>query len=112
MLGDWAQSGNIQISGLEVSDGQDEIPQYLRNVLHVLEDVYHNGTRNLEGTFYISPSEARETYLLESGKLTMVRVWFQVLRPDDMYGAMKDQKKESWKEHDIIWQLLFSRAYR
>ncbi len=33
MLGDWAQSGNIQISGLEVSDDQDEIPQYMRNVL-------------------------------------------------------------------------------
>ena len=33
MLGDWANSGNIQISGLESSDGQDEVPQYLKNVL-------------------------------------------------------------------------------
>ena len=33
MLGDWAQSGNIPISGLEVSDNQDEIPQYLKKVL-------------------------------------------------------------------------------
>jgi exoribonuclease R len=33
MLGDWAQSGNIQISGLEVSDDQDEVPRYLKNVL-------------------------------------------------------------------------------
>ena len=33
MLGDWASSGNIQISGLESSDGQDEVPEYLKNVL-------------------------------------------------------------------------------
>ena len=33
MLGDWANSGNIQISGLESSDGQDEVPEYLKNVL-------------------------------------------------------------------------------
>ena len=33
MLGDWAQSGNVQISGLEVSDDQDEVPQYLKHVL-------------------------------------------------------------------------------
>tara|TARA_B100001094_G_scaffold117939_1_gene113722 strand:+ start:4661 stop:6937 length:2277 start_codon:yes stop_codon:yes gene_type:complete len=32
MLGDWANSGNIQISGLEISD-DDEVPQYLKNVL-------------------------------------------------------------------------------
>ena len=70
------------------------IPLSEADIHHVLEDVYQNGTRNLEGTFHISPSEARETYLLENGKLTMVRVWFQVLRPDDMYGAMKEQKKD------------------
>ena len=33
MLGDWANSGNIQISGLEISDDQDGIPQYMKNVL-------------------------------------------------------------------------------
>ena len=33
MLGDWANSGNIQISGLEDSEDDDEIPQYLKNVL-------------------------------------------------------------------------------
>ncbi len=76
-----------------VIDPISGIPLSEADIHHVLEDVYYNGTRNLEGTFYISPSEARETYLLENGKLTMVRVWFQVLRPDDMYGAMKDQKK-------------------
>ena len=32
MLGDWANSGNIHISGLEISD-DDEVPQYLKNVL-------------------------------------------------------------------------------
>ena len=77
-----------------VIDPVSGIPLSEADIHHVLEDVYHNGTRNLEGTFHISPSQARETYLLENGKLTMVRVWFQVLRPDDMYGAMKDQKKD------------------
>ena len=76
-----------------VIDPVSGIPLSEAEIHHVLEDVCHNGTRNLEGTFYISSSEAREAYLLENGKLTMVRVWFQVLRPDDMYGAMKDQKK-------------------
>ena len=33
MLGDWAQSENIKISGMESSDNRDEIPQYLKNVL-------------------------------------------------------------------------------
>jgi len=63
-------------------------------IYNVLEDVYTNGTRNLDGTFYISPSDARATYHLEDGKLTMVRSWFLVLRPDDMYGQMKVQKNQ------------------
>ena len=33
MLGDWASSGNIEISGLENSDDQDDVAQYLKNVL-------------------------------------------------------------------------------
>ena len=33
MLGDWASSGNIEISGLENSGDQDDVPQYLKNVL-------------------------------------------------------------------------------
>jgi len=33
MLGDWANSGNIQISGLESSEDDDDIPKYLKNVL-------------------------------------------------------------------------------
>ncbi len=76
-----------------VIDPVSGIPLSEADIYHVLEDVYRNGTRNLDGTFHISPSAARETYLLENGKLTMVRIWFQVLRPDDMYGAMKEQKK-------------------
>ena len=33
MLGDWANSGNIEISGLENSNDQDGVAQYLKNVL-------------------------------------------------------------------------------
>jgi len=33
MLGDWANSGNIEISGLENSNDQDDVAQYLKNVL-------------------------------------------------------------------------------
>jgi len=62
-------------------------------IYKVLEDVYRNGTINLEGTFYISPSDARGIYLLEDGKVTMARSWFEVERPDDIYGLMKEQKK-------------------
>ena len=60
----------------------------------VLNDVYRNGTVNLEGTFRISPSEARELYLIENGNVTMARSWFQVERPDDIYGSMMDLKED------------------
>ena len=40
------------------------------------------------------PIYARTTYHLEEGNLTMVRSWFQVMRPDDMYGQMKVQKNQ------------------
>ena len=63
-------------------------------VYKVLSDVYRNGTVNLEGSFYISPSSAREMYLLEDGKMTMARSWFQVERPDDIYGSMMDLKDD------------------
>ena len=63
-------------------------------IYNVLEDVYVNGTMNLDGTFLVSSSDARATYHLEEGKLTMVRSWFQVMRPDDMYGQMKVQKNQ------------------
>jgi len=63
-------------------------------IYYILEDVYANGTRNLDKTFYISSSDARTTYHLEEGNLTMVRSWFQVMRPDDMYGQMKVQKNQ------------------
>ena len=42
----------------------------------------------------MSSSDARATYHLEDGKLTMVRSWFLVMRPDDMYGQMKEQKSQ------------------
>ena len=61
-------------------------------IYKVLTDVYRNGTINLEGTYYVSPSEAREMYHLEDGKMTMARSWFIVERPDDIYGLMKEQK--------------------
>ena len=61
-------------------------------IYKVLRDVYMNGTVNLDGSFYISPSAARELYLLEDGKMTMARSWFQVERPDDIYGSMMDLK--------------------
>ena len=57
-------------------------------IYNVLNDVYKNGTINLDGNFYISPSTARELYLIENGNVTMARSWFQVERPDDIYGAM------------------------
>ena len=69
-------------------------PTSSEEIYKVLEDVYRNGTVNLEGTFYISPSDARQTYLLENGKMTMARSWFQVERPDDIYGLMMDLKKD------------------
>ena len=69
-------------------------PTSSEEIYKVLEDVYRNGTINLEGTFYISPSDARQTYLLEDGKMTMARSWFQVERPDDIYGLMMDLKKD------------------
>jgi len=68
-------------------------PTSSEEIYKILEDVYKNGTVNLEGTFYISPSEARGMYLLEGGKMTMARSWFEVERPDDIYGLMKEQKK-------------------
>ena len=73
------------VTGFPTSD--DEI-------FNVLNDVYRNGTVNLEGSFYISPSSAREMYLLEDGKMTMARSWFQVERPDDIYGSMMDLKDD------------------
>ena len=73
------------ITGFPTSD--DEIYK-------VLSDVYTNGTVNLEGSFYISPSAARELYLLEDGKMVMARSWFQVERPDDIYGSMMDLKED------------------
>ena len=73
------------VTGFPTSD--DEI-------FKVLNDVYRNGTVNLEGSFYISPSSAREMYLLEDGKMTMARSWFQVERPDDIYGSMMDLKDD------------------
>ena len=63
-------------------------------IYKVLNDVYKNGTINLDGNFYISPSTARELYLLENGNMTMARSWFQVERPDDIYGAMMDLKED------------------
>ena len=60
----------------------------------ILKDVYNNGTVNLEGTFKISPSEARELYLIDGGNVTMARSWFQVERPDDIYGSMMDLKED------------------
>ena len=33
-------------------------------------------------------------YLLEDGKMTMARSWFQVERPDDIYGSMMDLKDD------------------
>ena len=67
-------------------------PTSEEEIYKVLTDVYRNGTINLEGTYYVSPSEAREMYHLEDGKMTMARSWFIVERPDDIYGLMKEQK--------------------
>jgi len=67
-------------------------PTSEEEIYKVLTDVYKNGTINLEGTYYVSPSEAREMYHLEDGKMTMARSWFIVERPDDIYGLMKEQK--------------------
>jgi len=69
-------------------------PTSSEEIYKVLEDVYRNGTVNLDGTYRVSPSEAKGIYFLEDGKITMVRSWFLVLRPDDIYGQMKEQKKE------------------
>ena len=78
----------------ETVDPTTGLPTSSEEIYKVLEDVYRNGTVNLEGTFYISPSDARQTYLLEGGKMTMARSWFQVERPDDIYGLMMDLKKD------------------
>jgi len=69
-------------------------PTSEEEIYKVLADVYKNGTINLEGTYYVSPSEAREMYHLENGKMTMARSWFIVERPDDIYGLMEEQKVE------------------
>ncbi len=73
------------VTGFPTSD--DEISK-------ILKDVYNNGTVNLEGTFKISPSEARELYLINNGNVTMARSWFQVERPDDIYGSMMELKED------------------
>ena len=75
-------------------DPQTGFPTSDDEISRVLTDVYRNGTVNLEGTFRISPSEARELYLLENGNVTMARSWFQVERPDDIYGSMMDLKED------------------
>ena len=75
-------------------DPQTGFPTSDDEISKVLTDVYRNGTVNLEGTFRISPSEARELYLLENGNVTMARSWFQVERPDDIYGSMMDLKED------------------
>lgn len=86
---------NVENSGYvpKTVDPATGFPTSSDEIYKVLEDVYKNGTINLEGTFYISPSEARGMYLLEDGKMTMARSWFEVERPDDIYGLMKEQKK-------------------
>ena len=75
-------------------DPQTGFPTSDDEISKVLKDVYRNGTVNLEGTFRISPSEARELYLIENGNVTMARSWFQVERPDDIYGSMMDLKED------------------
>ena len=75
-------------------DPQTGFPTSDDEISKVLKDVYRNGTDNLEGTFRISPSEARELYLIENGNVTMARSWFQVERPDDIYGSMMDLKED------------------
>ena len=77
----------------ETVDPQTGFPTSDDEISKVLNDVYRNGTVNLEGTFRISPSEARELYLIEDGNVTMARSWFQVERPDDIYGSMMDLKE-------------------
>jgi len=78
----------------ETVDPQTGFPTSDDEISKVLNDVYRNGTVNLEGTFRISPSEARELYLIENGNVTMARSWFQVERPDDIYGSMMDLKED------------------
>ena len=78
----------------ETVDPQTGFPTSDEEISKVLNDVYRNGTVNLEGTFRISPSEARELYLIENGNVTMARSWFQVERPDDIYGSMMDLKED------------------
>ncbi len=78
----------------ETVDPQTGFPTSDDEISKVLKDVYRNGTVNLEGTFRISPSEARELYLIENGNVTMARSWFQVERPDDIYGSMMDLKED------------------
>ena len=75
-------------------DPQTGFPTSDDEISKVLKDVYRNGTVNLDGTFRISPSEARELYLIENGNVTMARSWFQVERPDDIYGSMMDLKED------------------
>ncbi|MFL2944547.1 MAG: RND family transporter [Candidatus Poseidoniales archaeon] len=87
---------NVENTGYipKTVDPSTGFPTSDEEIYNILEDVYANGTRNLDGTFYISSSDARATYVLDDGKLTMVRSWFMVMRPDDMYGEMKVQKSQ------------------
>jgi len=86
---------NVENSGYvpKTIDPATGFPTSSEEIYKILEDVYRNGTINLNGTFYISPSEAKGMYLLEDGKMTMARSWFEVERPDDIYGLMKEQKE-------------------
>jgi len=86
---------NVENSGYvpKTIDPVTGFPTSSEEIYRILEDVYRNGTINLNGTFYISPSEAKGIYLLENGKMTMARSWFIVERPDDIYGLMKEQKE-------------------
>ena len=85
---------NVPSSGYipQTVDPETGFPTSEDEIYNVLKDVYNNGTVNLDGNFFISPSTARELYLLEDGNMTMARSWFQVERPDDIYGAMMDLK--------------------
>ena len=98
---------NVENSGYvpKTIDPATGFPTSSEEIYKILEDVYRNGTINLNGTFYISPSEAKGMYVLEDGKMTMARSWFEVERPDDIYGLMKEQKKlldESSSDLDSI----------
>ena len=85
---------NVPDSGFvpKTVDSTTGFPTSEDEIYNILNDVYKNGTVNLEGNFQISPSSARELYLIENGNMTMARSWFQVERPDDIYGSMMDLK--------------------